>query len=107
MIINLTSHDVTILDPKSREMLLRVRPSGTVVRVSSSFTQEGSHDGVPLYKDSSSRDPILPAEREGVIYVVPRPVRLACPTRLDLYYPFKVIRDRDTDEVLGCEGLAT
>jgi len=97
MIINTTPHAINLPG-------LTVQPSGNAVRVSVTLSEAGTHDGISLVRGAYGEVTGLPAEQDGVLYIVSALVRAALPTRRDLASPAKLTRD-DKGNITGCEAL--
>jgi hypothetical protein len=97
MIINCTPHAINL---PGRE----IKPSGQVARVSVDLVDAGQFDSVPLVHGEYGQVTDLPAPSEGVLYIVSNLVRAACPDRLDLASPARLVRDNH-GRIIGCEAL--
>jgi len=102
--VNLTPHDLTVLDGDGNVML-NIPPSGDVARVDVQHTLQDRVAGVPMYGTVYGDVTGLPAPRDGVIYVVSGLVRSAV-DRDDVVSPGKLVRDDDGRPV-GCKGFNT
>lgn len=102
-IINLTPH---ILNIVHGDLITEVKPEEKPARVSSKVEVVGYiNDNIPLY-DTIYGDVIdLPAQQDGVIYVVSRIVKNCVPDRKDVLVPGNLLRD-DKGNVIGCNGLS-
>ena len=98
-LVNLTEHDIVIMLKGQPD--LRIRPSGTVARVTVHHQGTIEHvcaeglDGIPV--KSMIRTPSmvsgLPDPTPGHLYLVSRLVAEAHPERTDLAIPNELIRD--------------
>jgi methyl coenzyme M reductase subunit C-like uncharacterized protein (methanogenesis marker protein 7) len=129
-IINLTLHDINVLDdsnvsfdkasrgykvngdPVIRETY---NPSGTVLRCSQEETEAGDLNGIKLYKvkfgrvehttkDGSVITFNMPV-KEGVYYIVSNIIKNALSDRPDLLVPTRMVRN-DKGQPVGCLGFA-
>ena len=100
--VNLTPHDITVVDGETRVTLPK---SGQVARVAVSQVEVGRAEGIALYQTRKGEVQGIPAQEEGTIYVVSLLVREALPARTDLASPGELIRDAD-GKPIGCRGLA-
>lgn len=103
-LINLTPHEIVILDTSGREVV-RLPPSGTVARCQATATLVETLDGVAYYATAYGAVTGLLEPADGVRYVVSLLVRNACPDRRDLASPGELVRGPDGQPV-GCRGLA-
>jgi hypothetical protein len=100
-IVNLTPHALHVVLGDTTKTLT---PSGTVARVSSTSTQVGDLDGIPLFNTTFGQVQDLPDQQDGVLLVVSALVRSALPDRKDLASPGDLVRD-SSGNVVGCKGL--
>ena len=129
-IINLTPHDITVLDDSnvsfdkaSRSYKVTgdpiicetYKPSGTVLRCSQEETEAGDLNGIKLYKvkfgrvehttqDGSVVTFNMPV-KEGVYYIVSNIIKNALSGRSDLLVPTRMVRN-DKGQPVGCLGFA-
>ena len=129
-IINLTPHDITVLDDSNvsfdkasrsykvtGDPIIRetFNPSGTVLRCSQEETEAGDLNGIKLYKvkfgrvehttkDSSVTTFNMPV-KEGVYYIVSNIIKNALSDRSDLLVPTHMVRN-DKGQPVGCLGFA-
>ena len=96
MIKNLTPHEIHI----GR----KIPASGQVARVSVSYEDAGSFDGVPLVVGHYGQATDLPGVEAGTLLIVSAMVRTACPGRRDLASPAQMVRD-DAGRIIGCGSL--
>lgn len=101
-VLNLTPHALNIhsLDGSVKTL----PPSGQVARCSSTTTQVGEFDGLPLFSTTFGDVVGLPDPQDGVLMVVSALVRQAVPHRKDVVSPGELVRDADGNPV-GCKGL--
>jgi hypothetical protein len=116
-IVNLTPHDITILD-EDKQIVLVVPRSMKVARLLSerklSHTDNGlnfyvSKYGIPyLVKINENGEEIgtvqFPKPKEGAVYIVSAIFRSAVP-RSDLWAPGELVRD-EAGRPIGCIGLS-
>lgn len=129
-IINLTPHDITVLDDSNvsfdkasrsykvtGDPIIRqtYNPSGTVLRCSQEETEAGDLNGIKLYKvkfgrvehttkDGSVITFNMPV-KEGVYYIVSNIIKNALSDRPDLLVPTRMVRN-DKGQPVGCLGFA-
>lgn len=129
-IINLTPHDITVLDDSNvsfdkssrsykvtGDPIIRetYKPSGTVLRCSQEETEAGDLNGIKLYKvkfgrvehttkDGSVITFNMPV-KEGVYYIVSNIIKNALSDRPDLLVPTRMVRN-DKGQPVGCLGFA-
>lgn len=109
--VNLTQHDVVLLDVDDAVMLT-IPPSGVVARCETTRTTIGhlslqGADGcyTPINRTQFGVVTDLPAPQHYTIYIVSRIVAEACPERRDLYIPDDTVRDND-GRIIGARALA-
>jgi hypothetical protein len=100
-ILNLTPHTLNVV---LADGVRAIAPSGTIARVSSSQTQTGSVDGIPLFTTTFGDVVDLPAPSPDTLLVVSALVRTAVADRKDVVSPGDLVRD-DAGNVIGCKGL--
>lgn len=108
--VNLTRHDIVVLDDAASREILRIEPSGTVAILDEVIDRESSIaiDGenyIPTQTVTHSNTIGLEPRRDGVAYVVSRLTALANAGRDDLYFPHEEVRD-EQGRILGCRVLA-
>lgn len=101
---NCTPHTINIF--VSGEERLTLTPSGVCPRCSQSETVVGEILGVPVTKQTFGSVEGLPAREEGVYLVVSRMVASAAADRDDLLVPGPLVRDPETGQPRGCNGLS-
>ena len=69
VLVNLTPHEITILD-ENNNVVLRLPPSGTIARVTTRETQVATINGIPVYKTEYGEVEGLPDPQPGTIYIV-------------------------------------
>lgn len=103
---NLTPHPLVLVDRVGRRRELAAA-SGSVPRVVTTRRPADGFAGLAVPAvveiDDAVRD--LPEPVPGVLWIVSRRVRVACPLRLDLASPVDVERDGD-GRVVAAGGLA-
>lgn len=102
-IINTTPHDVVMLN--SNNEVVSVFPPELSVRVSSHVVKVGELDGFPLEATTFGELEGLPAQEDGVFYIVSRFVKSALPNRHDLICPGQQVRDGQ-GRVIGCKSFS-
>ena len=103
MIINLTPHDVIVVDDNGNTV--KVFPkSKSPARCSVNREVIGDVDGYPLYKSVFGAVENLPAPERGTYYVVSRLVAEAT-ERDDLLVPDDTVRD-EAGHIIGCRGFS-
>lgn len=103
MIVNLTPHDITIVDGNG-DIQTTIPKSGTVARVAMKRVWTDCINGIGLYETQLGEVQDLPEREEGIRYIVSALVRTAVPDRVDLFSPGELVRD-DAGRVIGCRGL--
>ena len=68
--INLTPHEVTVYSEDGKEVVLRIPPSGTIARVSTTSKIIKKVDGVLIRKTEYNKIEGLPEPQEDTIYIV-------------------------------------
>ena len=107
-ILNLTPHQITILDANGAEVAV-FPPTGTVARAAQSDETCGVVEGIEVVKTTFGKPTNLPAPKEGVWLVVSlatanaalaagRPVE-------DLLLTSSPVRD-ETGRIIGCRRFA-
>ena len=109
-IINITPHDVTVMNPEDCYNIVHTFPaSGTVVRVSYDMDVIDTCLNVPIQATRYDVPEGLPPERPGTMYItsimVVNCLRALGIIRTDLLTPFGLLRDA-SGQVVGCSGLA-
>ena len=102
MFVNLTPHAINLVFEGGEKI---VQPEPISARVSTIEVEDGIIDSIPAFKLSYGAVQDLPDPIEGTVFIVSKMVRDACPDRLDLYYPTRLVRD-ETGRIVGCSGLA-
>lgn len=106
MLVNLTPHDVTLIDNGKR---ITLKPSGTIARcralteIVGSITDENGEIW-PETRTVYGAVEDLPEPMDGVTYIVSSLVALAMPQRHDLRIPNESVRDVD-GKIIGCKSL--
>lgn len=105
MFKNLTPHAINLVNTVGREMV--IQPEPVPARVSAIETYETTmlDSGMEVFTIVYGEVTNLPDPEEGVVLIVSKLVRDACPERSDLYYPTRLIRD-NKGQIVGCAGLA-
>lgn len=103
-IVNLTPHEIKIVLETGTISI----PSTGIARVESKTVPCGQVDGIPVTKTTFGKVEGLPAEEDGVSYIVSRIVATAAlrenPGRMDLFVPGLQVRD-EAGNVIGCKSL--
>lgn len=130
ILINMTPHDINILDDSNvsfdkafrgykvtGDPIIRetYNPSGTVLRCSQEETEAGDLNGIKLYRvkfgrvEHTTKDGSVIAfnmpVKEGVYYIVSSIIKNALSDRPDLLVPTHVVRN-DKGQPVGCLGFA-
>lgn len=100
---NLTPHEIVVRDESGAEVL-RIAPSGQIARVTQTRELVGHLAGVPVYTSAFGEVVGLPEPDGETALIVSALVRLAVPTRIDVYSPGTLVRD-DKGQPIGCLGL--
>ena len=105
MIVNLTPHDVTVVNGDHHQT---IPASGSVARVDTVSTPAGvlfnGKSPIALTRTSYGAVVGLPDYQSGTYYIVSALVRQAVPHRTDVYSPSGLVRDA-AGKVIGCSGL--
>ena len=105
MFINLTPHDINIVDNMTGRVVRTIPVSGIVARVYQQETAAGDVDGIPLVILRAGTVQDLPKPKAGTYYIVSRAVQEACPDRHDLLVPTWMVRSADRRTILGCAAF--
>lgn len=95
--VNLTPHEINLPG-------ITLSPNGEVARVASSTRLVEVVSGIDLYETEYGETTGLPPQIDGIYLVVSALVRIANPSRSDLYSPGELIRD-ENGKITGCRGL--
>ena len=106
MFINLTLHDINIVDDMTGRVVRTIPVSGIVARVYHQETAAGDIDGIPLVILRAGTVQDLPKPKAGVYYIVSRSVQEACPDRHDLLVPTRMVRSADRRTIIGCAAFS-
>lgn len=98
MIVNLTPHDVDIVDGPTI-------PSSGVCRLSVTTERVGSVDGIPAVRTVYGDVKGLPDPVDGTVFIVSSLVASRVPDRHDVAVPADFVRD-DSGRILGCRSLS-
>ncbi|WP_017589747.1 hypothetical protein [Nocardiopsis ganjiahuensis] len=101
-VVNLTPHEVTVVDEHARVIRTWGRASDPV-RVEAVRVPLREVEGVPLLAEERTRAR-LPEPVEGVWFIVSSVVSSAHPERRDLLVPSDLVRD-DKGVVTGCRSF--
>lgn len=108
-LINLTPHDITLVNGEG-EIILTVKPSGEVARVTQSTEQLATFtiDGldIPVTQNTYGELVNLPEQEDGVSLIVSAMVASAGKAlgRTDLFIPNETVRN-DKGQIIGCKSL--
>lgn len=100
-IINLTPHEVNLISITTTT----IPPTAPPARVSTTTTFTRMLGVARITETVFGEVENLPAPQDGVIYIVSRIVRAACPDRNDLFYPNELVRD-ENGRIIGCQSLS-
>ena len=103
-IINLTPHAINLLSTNN-EPITTILPTSPPARVSTTTTFSRMLGVARITQTVFGDVEALPAPQEGIIYIVSRIVRAACPNRNDLFYPNELVRDENR-RIIGCQSLS-
>ena len=106
MFINLTPHDINIVDNMTGRVIRTIPVSGIVARVCQQETAAGDIDGIPLVILRAGTVQDLPKPKAGVYYIVSRAVQEACPDRHDLIVPTHMVKSPDRRTIIGCAAFS-
>lgn len=102
--VNLTPHDVTLMDADSN--IIRVFPTtGKFLRVVEKKRSLPAVDGIPVNEKTFGKVQDLPAQVDGTVYIVSEITARAALNRRDLYIPDDTVRD-ENGRIIGCRALA-
>ena len=104
-LINLTPHDINIVDNMTGRVVRTIPVSGIVARVYQQETAAGDVDGIPLVILKAGTVQDLPKPKAGVYSSVSRAVQEACPIRHDLLVPIWMVRTAVRRTILGCAAF--
>jgi len=110
-VINLTPHEITVgglsIAPDGRVPRLReeTREVGQILVDRDQIQIDGDGDTIPVTETVLGQLEGLPGPIDGVVYVVSRLVAEAAPDRDDLYFPGRLVRDKD-GRVIGAASLS-
>lgn len=105
MFINLTPHDINIINNITNKIVRTIPVSGIVARVYQQEMAAGNVDGIPLVILKAGAVQDLPKPKAGTYYIVSRAVQEACPDRHDLLVPTWMVRSADRRTILGCAAF--
>lgn len=101
-IINLTPHDINIVD--SNLNVINTFKSEGIARVSANSVLKGYIKDINIYSTQYGEVTGLPDQQEGTYYIVSMLVKQALPNRTDLFSPSQLQRD-SKGQPIGCLGL--
>ena len=102
-IINLTPHDLNIV--ANDGSTVTINRSGNIARVAQTELVSATINEFDVTSIEYGAVENLPAEKDGVYYVVSRMVASAVPGRSDLLVPGPLVRD-DEGRVIGARGFS-
>lgn len=106
-IINLTPHDITIVD-EDGSIRLVIPASGTLARCKATTVSLGTITVgdvvIPVTATEMGEVEGLPQPQEGTIFVVSLAVAKAVPSRWDVVVPSESVRD-SAGRIIGCKSL--
>lgn len=105
MFVNLTPHQVTLVDDQG-QVLLVVEPEQTPARCSSQRHVVDTIHGVQVNRTVFGETTGLPEYEFGAFLIVSRIVAEANPQRVDLIIPDETVRDA-AGQIVGCKSFAT
>ena len=106
-VVNLTPHQIRVVNPHDTDEVKTYPPSGVVCKVDLSAKQVDTVDGIPVYYTEYEGITNLPEAQDGVIYLVSRMVlEFLEGERQDVIAPGNAIRDQHTRKVIGCRGFS-
>jgi hypothetical protein len=105
-IINLTPHQINIIDKETSKEILVIQSSDTC-RCKEEIKTIGSIDGIEIISKSFGEVEGLPkVEDTNVIYIVSLPIAQAVKgKRFDCFIPGEIVRDKE-GKIIGCYNLA-
>lgn len=107
-LINLTPHDITLVNRENNEITLVIPASGVIARLKSETVVTGqvTIDGfdVELTETRYGKIENLPDPEDGVIYITSSLVAGQCPDRSDVRIPNESVRN-DKGQIIGCYSL--
>lgn len=107
-LVNLTPHDITLINRNNNENTLVIPASGVIARLSSKtvVTDMVTIDGfyVDLTETRYGEIENLPDPEDGTIYIVSSLVAGQCPDRSDVRIPNESVRN-DKGQIVGCYSL--
>ena len=106
MLVNLTPHDVNLLDKDNK--LLKTYKSQGLVRLKTTTERVGvieTSDGliIPINETIFGDVQGLPAPQRGFMYIVSAMVKQSLPKRDDLLVPDEMVRDNGV--IIGCRAF--
>lgn len=104
-IINLTPHEVVIVNSDNKEVIRKFPASGNLARVNTSTKIVGNLDGIPITETQFSEVYGLPEAEAGTYYIVSLAVAQREEYRPDLLVPNGSVRD-EQGRIIGCTSLA-
>lgn len=103
--INLTPHDVVLVDLNTKEVKRTFKASGELARVTTSTEIVDNIDGIDITVTKFSEVYGLPEPQDGLIYIVSLAVAQRVTGRSDVLVPNGSVRD-EQGRIIGCTSLA-
>ena len=103
--VNLTPHDVVIVDFETREIKRTFKASGNLARVTTSTEVVGNIDGIDITETRFSEVYGLPEPQDNKIFIVSLAVAQRAIGRNDVLVPNGSVRD-EQGRIIGCTSLA-
>lgn len=112
VVVNMTPHDVTIVDPNDRTQVRVFPRSGQTIRCQSTTETIGDIDGIPMTRtvfgaltvvNADGTESALPERKEGTFFIVSSLVAQAA-KRDDFLVPNESVRDAE-GRIIGCKSL--
>lgn len=103
--INLTPHNISIVDPLTKEIKREFKASGELARVTTSTEVVDNIDGIEITVTRFSEVYGLPEPEDGKIYLVSLAVAQRVTGRKDVLVPNGSVRDNE-GRIIGCTSLA-
>jgi len=105
--INMTPHTINVVNSDG-EAVANFAPSGEIARLTVTREKVGEFEGVEVFTSKFGEPSPLPAEKDGVAYIVSalyaNGLRAHGDKRTDIYVPGEAKRN-EAGQVVGCNGL--
>ena len=106
--VNMTPHTINVVNAAG-EPVANFAPSGEIARLTVSREKVAEFEGVEVFASKFGEPSPLPAEKEGVGYIVSalyaNGLRAHGDKRTDVYVPGEAKRN-EAGQVVGCVGLS-